>query len=71
MIKSEKGRWGVTLTQAVYEGWIWEIFVRREEGIMSDTAMRPHTLERKQESHSERQKKAYFGTCFRSAAESD
>lgn len=45
--------------------------MRREEGIMADTAMRPHILERKQESHSEGLKKSYFGICFRSAAESD
>lgn len=55
-VKGEKGRWGVTLIQTTYVGWIWEFLLRREEGVMADTAMRPHTLERKQESHSEGQK---------------
>lgn len=53
-LKGEKGVWGITLMQPIYVGWIWEFFTKREEEVMADTAMRPCTLGRQQESCSER-----------------
>lgn len=44
------------LIEAISMGWIWEFSVRREEGITADTTVKTCILERKQESHSERQK---------------
>lgn len=45
------------LMQAIYMDWIWEFSMRREEGTTADTTMKTCILEKKQESHSEGQKK--------------
>lgn len=51
-----RGEGSTGLIQAIYMGWIWEFSLRREEGITTDTTVKPCVLERKQESHSEGQK---------------